>query len=218
MKRSDILLKKLNEFGITSFDKKWPDYIKELDLKKTDTKILTNNITSSNLSHITTGASVEQFGAMHAWRALGQLQAKESVKVLLNSLSNEKNQEAFWYRIELPLVIKLIGAEIIKPLTAFIKKKEYQWGDKVIIINGLVQIALNEPKFKDQIEEIINSVLKNYKKNDPAFNASILNALFKIKPYNNKLVREIINNDLFDYDFIDRPELDKFIKNAKMYQ
>lgn len=217
MKRSDIILKKLNEFGITSFDKTWPDYIKKLDLKKTDVKTLMQIVASSNLSNITTGALIEEFAAMHAWRALGQLQSKESIKVLLNSLIDKKNQEAFWYRIELPLVIRKIGAEAIKPLSAFIKK-EHLWGDKVIVINGLIEIALQEPKYKDEIEEIINSVLKKYKKNDFAFNASILNALFKLKPYHNKLVKEIIDNDKFDYDFIDRPELDKFIKNAKMYQ
>ena len=218
MKKSDILLKELSEFGTTSFDKIWPDYIKKLVLKKTDNKTLMRIITDSNLGLITNGANVEQFAAMHAWRALGQLKSKETVKMLLNSLVAEKNEEAFWYRIELPHVIKLIGTEAIKPLSAFIKNKEYSWDNKIIIINSLVEIALHEPEYKDQIEEVIYYVLKKYKKNDFAYNASILNALFKLKPYDSKIVREVIDNDQFDYDFIDRPELDKFIKNSKMYQ
>lgn len=217
MKKSDILLNKLSEFGITSFDKIWPDYIKELDLKKTDAKTLIQIIASSDLSVITTGASMEQFAPMHAWRALGQLHSKESIETLLNSLIEKKNQEAFWYRIELPNVIKQIGGEAIKQLEVFLKN-EQTWEDKVIIINGLVEIALKDQEYKNQVEEIISEILKKYKKNDFAFNASILNAIFKLKPYNNKIVREIINKDKFDYSFIDRPELDKFIKNSKMYE
>lgn len=217
MKKTDILLKKLSEFGITSFDEIWPDYIKELDLKKTDAKTLIELIASSDLSVITTGASMEQFAPMHAWRALGQLHSKESIETLLNSLIEKKNQEAFWYRIELPNVIKQIGGEAIKQLGAFLKNEE-AWEDKVVIINTLAEIALQDQEYKNQVEEIISEVLKKYKKNDLAFNASILNAIFKLKPYDNKTVREIINKDKFDYSFIDRPELDKFIKNSKMYE
>lgn len=217
MKKSDILLKKLSEFGITSFDETWPDYFKELELKKTDAKTLIHVISSSDLSVITTGASVDKFAAMHAWRALGQLQSKESVKTLLDSLIEIKNKEAFWYRIELPNVIKQIGAGAIKQLDVFLKN-EQAWEDKVIIIKGLAEIALQDLEYKNQVEEIISEVLKKYKKNDLAFNASILNAIFKLKPYDNKLVREVINKDKFDYSFIDRPELDKFIKDSKMYE
>lgn len=218
MKKADILLKKLNEFGITSFDEVWPDYIKELNLRKIDFKILTQIIASSDLSVITTGASVEKFAAMHSWRALGQLQAKQSLKILLDSLIDEKNQEAFWYRIELPNVIKEIGSEGIKQLNTFLKKRGQLWDNKIIVVNGLIEIAINEPKYKNEVEEILLSILKKYKKNDLAFNASLLNAIFKLKPYENKVVREIIHNDKFDYDFIDRDELNKFIKNSKMYE
>lgn len=218
MKKSEIILKKLNEFGTTSFEEKWPDYIKKLELKRTDAKVLMEIIASSDLNLITTGASIDQFAAMHAWRALGQLRATESLKTLLNSLIDEKNGEAFWYRIELPHVIKEIGAESIKPLDKFLKKRGQPWDNKMIMINGLIEIAINQPKYKKEVEEITLSLLKKYKKNDLAFNASLLNAIFKLQPYENKVVREIIDNDKFDYDFIDRDQLNKFIKDAKMYQ
>ncbi|MBP8033042.1 MAG: hypothetical protein KAZ71_00515 [Bacteroidia bacterium] len=218
MKKTVELIKKLNEIGTTSFDETWPNYVAVLKLKKSDAKTLMQIVSKSNLSTITNGCSIDNFAAMHCWRALGQLQSKQSLKVLLNSLIEEKNEEAFWYRIELPYVIKQIGLISIKQLTNFIKKKENRWDDKVIIIKGLVEIALQNIENRGSIVEIINTILKKYKNNNLAYNACILNEIFKLKPYHNALITEIINTDKFDYDFIDRLELDKFIKNAKIYQ
>jgi hypothetical protein len=217
MKRTIELIKKLKEFGKTSFDQKWPDYVKRLNLKKNDTKTLIEIVSSTNLSLITDGILVEQFAAMHAWRALGQMNAKESIKTLLTSLSDPKNEEAYWFRIELPKVIKLIGPTFIKPITTFLKKKENKWDDKLVIVKGLIEISIHYPEHKDVIETIFNNLLKKYKNNDFSFNACLLNEVFKLKPYHNKLVKEVINYDQFDYGFINREELNTFIKKTKMY-
>lgn len=217
MEKTVELLKKFKEFGIASLDEKWPNYVESLKLKKKDSKFLKQIVSSSNLSLITNGASIEEFAAMHAWRSLGQLNAKESIRILLNTLIDLKNEEAFWFRIELPTVLKLIGSESIKQLASFIKKNEHRWDDKIVIVKGLVEIAIQFPENKESIKEIINSILKKYKKNDLPYNACLLNEFFRLKPYDNELIKEIINNDCFDYNFINRPELDIFIKESKMY-
>ncbi|WP_130733224.1 hypothetical protein [Flavobacterium sp. J27] len=217
MERTIELVKKLEEIGETSFDRRWPNYVKRLNLKKKDSKILIEIISSSNLSLITDGALKEQFAPMHAWRALGQLQAKDTIKTLLAALIDLKNEEAFWFRIELPKVMKLIGNESIKPLTVFLKNNKNRWDDKLIVVKGLIEIAIQYPESKNSIETIINALLKKYKSNDFSFNACLLNEFFKLKPYKNELIKEIINQDQFDYDFINREELNKFIVKAKMY-
>ncbi|GAA0727957.1 hypothetical protein GCM10009430_36630 [Aquimarina litoralis] len=210
-------LDKMRRFGCIPFNDPWPNYVKKFNLTNVHIKELTEVIDSSNLSLVTNRCSEEEFFPMHAWRALAQLKSKECVPVLLKALLATVNKDAFWYRIELPNMLKVIGSESIKSIEVFLKK-EIDWDYKVILIKGLVEIAINEPKQKNLIWSIIHNVLKDYKNNDLSFNASVLNEVFKLRPFESNLIKTIIDENKIDLDFIDKKELQSFIKESKMYE
>lgn len=209
-------VEKLFKFGKTDLSEDWPNYAQELNIGKKNADELIEIVKTSNLSHAISGFKISDFAARHAWRALGQLKITKSVNVLLDALIDEKNEEAFDFHSELPKVFVLMGFEIIPDLEKFIKNPKIEWDFKVIIFKVLVQFALQNPKYRDDVVIIFNELFTKYN-NEPIFISKLLNQIFKLDPIEYEVIKEIIKKDQYDFGSIDKDGLMHFIKLSKLY-
>ncbi|KRB56435.1 hypothetical protein [Flavobacterium sp. Root186] len=208
-------VEKLFKFGKTDLSKDWPNYAQELNIREKNANELIDIVKTSNLSHAISGFTIKDFASRHAWRALGQLKITRSVPVLLDALIDEKNEEAFDFRSELPKVLVLMGFDIIPDLEKFIKNPKIEWDFKVVIFKVLVEFALQSSKYRDYVVIIFNELFIKYH-NEPIFISRLLNELFKLDPIEYEVVKEIIKKDQYDYGSIDKESLMRFTKLAKL--
>ena len=209
-------VEKLFFYGETNISEPWPNYVVELNLKRVHINELIELIINSDLSKATSGFTIKDFAPRHAWRALGQLKAIVAIKTLLDALIDEKNEEAFDYRVELPYVFLLIGDKSIIELELFLKNEKIEWNYKLIIFETLVKFAIQKPIHKELIINISNDLIIKYNR-EPYFISYILNALFKIEPVNSEIVKEVIHEEKYDFTVINKSELIEFIRKSKMY-
>ncbi len=209
-------VEKLFKLGKTDLSKDWPNYAQELNIGKKNADELIDIVKTSNLSHAISGFKIADFAARHAWRALGQLKITESVTVLLDALIDEKNEEAFDFRSELPKVLVLLGFEIIPDLEKFIKNPKIEWDFKVIAFKALVQFALQNSKYRDDVLNTFSELFAKYQ-NEPIFISKLLNELFKLDPIEFESIKEIIKKDQYDFGSIDKDSLMHFITLSKLY-
>jgi hypothetical protein len=201
----------LYKFGKADIDQTWPNYIEELSLTKDDVSELIRIIKSSNLKNISPLSLIEEFAPMHAWRALGQLKVLDTIRILLEILTEEKNEEAFWFQAELPKIIGYFGIGAISIIVEFLSQTS-DWVNKSIVLEGLKNIALNNIESRDTVINIFIKILKEYQTNDTAYNACLVKELIKLNANETlELVQEILNNDKIDYEFISEEEIFKFI-------
>ena len=216
-KKYSIEIEKLFSYGETSLLDTWPNYIKDLNLEEKHYDELIDLITNSDLSRAISGFTIQDFASRHAWRALGQLKNKDAIKPLMNALIAQKNEEAFDFRNELPKVLTLIGNEIIPELQSFLKNDTIDWNFKVIVFETLVNLAMQEATIKDSVIEIANDLFINYEDNN-IFISRLLNLVFKLKPFDSEVIKEIIDQDKYDVATINHEEILKFINESKMYE
>lgn len=197
--------------GKADIDKPWSNYIEEYLFTEDDIPGLIHLIKSSNLKNISPISEIEEFAPMHAWRVLGQLNASVVTKDLLEILTEEKNEEAFWFQIELPKVIGCFGADAIPVIKEFLLKTS-GWDYKSIVLDGLKNIALNNKENKNFIVEIYTEILKNYLTNDTAYNACLIKELIDLNAIEvSNLIKEVLSKDQIDFDFISKSEIEFFL-------
>jgi hypothetical protein len=208
-------VEKLITFGSTDLSSNWPNYPKELNIGEKNVDELIELIKNANLSHAISGFKIKDFGPRHAWRALGQLKITRSVSVLLDALIDEKNEEAFEYRSELPKVLVLLGFDIISDLEKFIKNPKIDWDYKVIIFKVLVEFGIQNSNYRDYVVIIFNELFIKYHI-EPIFISKLLNELFKMNPIEYEVIKEIIRKDKYDYASINKDSLMNFLKNITL--
>ncbi|WP_337965491.1 hypothetical protein [uncultured Flavobacterium sp.] len=217
MKKYSKEVEELFSYGQADLSSPWPNYVKELHLKEENSEELIDIINTSDLSRAVSGFTIKDFGARHAWRAIGQLKILNAVDSLLKALTNKKNIEAFEYQIELPKVLSLIGDDAIPKLISFLNDKNNDWNFKIIIFKALVNIAIQNPEHKDTVLAVFKDLSIDYEENY-IFISSLLNILFQINPVDSEVVKEIIDKNKYDFGIIDEKAISKFIKDARMYE
>ena len=117
------------------------------------------------------------WGPIHAWRALGQLQAMEFLDAAIGFL---KSHDLDWAWEEFPDVLMLIGPPIIESLGAAIKTEASNDVTSITLVESLQRIAETFPEARDRSITLINDVLKGYEQNHDSVNASLIAALLKL--------------------------------------
>lgn len=173
----------------------WSDYRQDLDLNAEHIPALIEMVQDEALWDLLfTDADAERtvveqkgwdpdvafWAPIHAWRALGQLQAAEAVKPLAYVL---EHQDIDWCWEELPEVFGLIGPEAIPPLDELISPEtaDLDYNSKVILVSGLTKIAQNFSDERDRCVEVCTRHLSNYENQHITLNGSLALALYKLK-------------------------------------
>jgi hypothetical protein len=118
---------------------------------------------------------------VHAWRALGQLQAEAAIVPLFDLflLALETNDD--WIFEEMPEVYGLIGPMAIPALSNHLLNSQDKDGIQSLCTSCLEAIALRFPDAQDACVAALTLGLEAFEQNHPSANGSIIAALIELK-------------------------------------
>jgi hypothetical protein len=123
--------------------------------------------------------TLEVWAPLHAWRALGQLQAEEAAMPLLSLCETLEEKE--WVESELPEVFAQIGPPILPVLTAFLADASSPEESRTCAIDGIGKIAAHWPEARPACIEFLMKQLALFAENDPMINSSLILNLVDLK-------------------------------------
>jgi hypothetical protein len=180
------------EMGYTN----WPDYVKDLSLTEEHVPELIRMAQDLELWNLTKEDldpegpldwDLAIWAPIHAWRALGQLQATAAILPLVEVL---ENWDLDWCWEELPRVFGMIGPDAIEPLMEQIRNPDLNENNRLILGTGLKQIAEQFPEQRDRIVAAITDLLSEYDKNTPVVNAGLVTELVHLEAVESAPVME----------------------------
>jgi hypothetical protein len=117
---------------------------------------------------------------IHAWRALGQLQAAASVPPLLTVLKSAGIDED-WTHSELPVVFGLIGSAAIAPVAAFISEQSHSTFPAATAIMSVKEIGRRHSKCRGECIGVLERTLERDGNTDPGLKGFAISALIDLE-------------------------------------
>ncbi len=185
----------------------WLDYVQELGITPQDYPQLLEIVRESDLEGAYEGCSPEECIPVHAWRAIAQLKQPDAVRDLYEVLIDEKNEEAFWFKIEFPTVMQTIGPDAIPLLSALLHDHDSDWGYKMLLVESLLPFAASDQTHRSAVIRSVHDVLRDYQNHDPEYIGAIIKEIRKIHPKEiSETVVTIMKNDGYDLSGLERDE------------
>nr|WP_320015300.1 hypothetical protein [uncultured Desulfobacter sp.] len=169
---------KLLKYGNCKDFHAWPDYICEINLKSEHIPELIRMATDETLNRADSDSS-KVWAPLHAWRALGLLQAEEAIEPLMALFHVLKNDD--WSAEELPIVYQMIGTKSIPELGRYLKDSSHETFSRVIAAHSLERIGNTYPESKEKCQNILEEQLKCFEDNDPELNALLISFLVDLQ-------------------------------------
>jgi hypothetical protein len=177
----------------------WTDY-RELGIGPEHIPALIEIATDQDLIENTDEDEPSAWAPIHAWRALGQLEAVEAIVPLMGLLHSVRDND--WVIEELPDVFALIGAPAFAPLADYLNSEAYPVYSRLIAATSLMQIAQQQPELRDTAVENLAAQLTTYRHNSPGMNGVLIANLMALGAYE--------KYDLLHRVFVDS-KVDRFI-------
>lgn len=155
----------------------WPDYCARFALGREHTGGLMRMACDAAL-HQADSTSSEMWAPMHAWRALGQIRAEESVVPLLAFLRTAEDDEAATE--ELPAVFGMIGQAAILPLSEFLSARSNPGSAVSTAIFGIKEVAARYPECRAECLGILVRMLEPQAEVDPLIGGFAVSALIDL--------------------------------------
>lgn len=114
---------------------------------------------------------------MHAWRALGQLQAAEALPVMVGLLARLDDQDIVRIQEDLPRAIGLIGAPAVPVLLEYLLDGQHGMWSRAATVDALQHVARNAPKAAGQVAASLARALEDFPANRPVLNALLIRGL-----------------------------------------
>lgn len=149
----------------------WPDY-QALGLTREHVPELVRLLTDPEVQEYVEDDPSGFWPPIHAWRALGQLQAAEALQPLFELL--HEPDEGDWISSELPRVLGMIGPAAISPARRMVAREDLDEFTRYGAMNVLSEVANRWPAARDQCVEILTAFLRNWEDQEPEFNASVI--------------------------------------------
>lgn len=118
---------------------------------------------------------------VHAWRALGQLQAVEAIPALLALLPLIEDIDSDLIQEELPEVFQAIGPAAVEPLSPALLDPTLDTWSRLAVAEGLTQIANAYPETRVEVVDLLIRALEDYTQQPPTFNGFIICYLADLK-------------------------------------
>jgi hypothetical protein len=204
----------LFKYKIAKLKEEWINYPEKFNFDATHIPELIDVLKKTDLESVTM-QKVENSAPMHAWRALGQLNATESVKFLFESLI--KNSEAIIFYLELPVVIGMMDENAIEPTKEYLEMEHNDRLDiKLCAIESLTKLANHITASKNRIATIFIESLNEYSFNNYKFTTYLIKALMELEITKaNELIEEIIDVEEYDSEIISYDEVRMFLNSKK---
>jgi SEC-C motif len=155
----------------------WPDYAAQFDLAHEHIGELIRLACDTAL-HRSDSDSNEVWAPMHAWRALGQLQAEVSVAPLLAFLRTAEGDDAA--NEELPVVFGMIGRAAIPHTAGFLSDRSNPTSPAATAISGLREIVLRHPECRAECVGILARTLYPHADTDQSISGFAVWALIDL--------------------------------------
>ena len=162
--KTDILF----QLGEPENHQDWPDYL-AYGFTSADVPALVALVSDMAL-HTADQDSNEVWVPVHAWRTLGQLRSADAVRPLIALFDTLCDDD--WALSELDKVLAMIGEPAIEPLAACLAEPVRQEFARIMAIDGLAEVAGQQPAFRDRVLSICREYLR-----DPDTSAPTLNGL-----------------------------------------
>jgi hypothetical protein len=117
---------------------------------------------------------------IHARRALGQLQAVETLETLFHFLTLQENEDDDWLFEELPRVAALCGEASIPHLSSFLANSENPMHARVAAAEGLAKLGEETRSLRMPCAKHIERVLEQFSTQDEDFNGFLISNLLKL--------------------------------------
>ena len=163
---------------IVNYFHEWPDYVREIDLKSAHIPELIRMATDETLNWADPDSS-EVWAPLHAWRALGLLQAEEAIEPLMALF--HALEDDHWSADELPIVYQMIGTKSIPSLARYLKDSSHETFARVIAAHSLEQIGNTYPEVEEACQNILEEQLACFDNNDPELNALLISFLVDLQ-------------------------------------
>ncbi len=169
---------KLLKYGNCKDFHEWPDYVCEINLKSADIPELIRMATDETLNRADPDSS-KVWAPLHAWRALGLLQAEEAIEPLMALFHVLEDDD--WSAEELPIVYQMIGTKSIPALGRYLKDSSHETFSRVIAAHSLERIGNTYPESKEKCQNVLEEQLKCFEDNDPELNALLISFLVDLQ-------------------------------------
>ena len=169
----------LLSLGDVGEEKEWRDYL-TLGLTEQDVPELSRMILDKEL-HWADSESDEVWSALHAWRALAQLEAVSALPALIELLGRVEEYDDDWTSEELPLVFAHLGEASLEPLRAFLADSTQGRWSRATAATGFVKLAERHPELRAVAVAALERQLANFEQQDPTFNGFLIGDLIELK-------------------------------------
>jgi len=141
----------------------------------------------------------EWYGQIHAWRALSQLKAEESIPAILGILYQIDEQDDDWIGEDADEVFALIGPVAIHPLAEYLADDTNGIYARVAAAESLRSIGATYPETRGECAAAIASALENYEENDEGLNGFLIYDLVRMKAVEHiDLIEKAFTSDSVD--------------------
>jgi hypothetical protein len=169
----------------------------------------------------------EWYAQVHAWRALGQLQALEAIPALLGNLHQIDDDMDDWLSSEAEDVFAMLGKPAVQPLADYLAEDVNPIYARAAASSSLAAIGLTHPAERNRCIQAIAAVLEKYEDNDESLNGFLIGDLVDMKAvdqidlikraFEADAVDEMINGDVEDVQ-IELGLLDKRLTPARPWR
>ncbi|MCX7596939.1 MAG: DUF1186 domain-containing protein [Fischerella sp.] len=124
-------------------------------------------------------ATLEVWAPIHAWRALGQLQAEAAIEPLMHLFHQLEDSD--WVNEEMPKVYGMIGAVAIPKLQTYLADESHGVFPRITAINSLEEICKQHPDTRQKCIDVLTQQLKFFDQNPEEVNGFIVASLLELQ-------------------------------------
>lgn len=153
----------------------WSEWINysEIGLTAAHVSELIEMVCDDGLNFASTD-SPEVWAPLHAWRALGQMKAVESVDALLAQLHLVDDNSDDWMSNDFPLVFSEMGYPAVPALAAYIVDPGKSRYARICAMQCLEKIGETDLLSRNRCVEILTDILRNHDNQDSSLNAFLI--------------------------------------------
>ena len=124
--------------------------------------------------------SDEVWAPIHAWRALGQLQAVEAVPSLIGQIYRIDDDDE-WAGEELPDAFGMIGEPAIQGLKRYLSDRRNSTNARTVASNAVAKIGTRFPETREACIAVVETELAQFGENNPEFNGLLISSLLDLR-------------------------------------
>lgn len=155
---------------------KWIDYVQDYQLSEANVPELVQMAQDSDLNNAKV-ESKEVWAPLHAWRTLGQLQAKSAIEPLLPLLNFDDD----YSMAELPIVYSMFGIAAVEPLTQFLADRNNTLQGRSVAADCLAKIGNKDEAARHLCVSAIANQLSHYVRQNPILNGFLVLYLMELE-------------------------------------